>query len=293
MPTTIVTGANAGLGYEITRGLRHAGFHVIMACRNADKALTAKARLEQEPADGTLEFCPLDLEHVASIEAFVQTIKERGVTVDLLVNNAAILDYAQSRNVNGHDLMFAVNHLGHFRLTAGLLPCMPDTVDSRIVTVASLAHRRGHLDMDKLRAGELHPSRQAYGDSKLANLVFATELDRRLRAAGRNMLSVAAHPGVSPTELFEDVPLYYRLALRILGPFLTHSPESAARSILHACLDPSVKSGDYIGPQGPFGMRGTPGLSKRTPLSMYKSLGRELWQVSEEMCGMTFPIDHA
>jgi NAD(P)-dependent dehydrogenase (short-subunit alcohol dehydrogenase family) len=289
--TAIVTGANAGLGYETTIGLAKKGMTVIMACRNMEKAKQAKSNILDELRDADLETMQLDLASLASVRSFTESLREKYDTLDLLVNNAGVMIPPYSTTEDGFELQLGVNHLGHFLLTSLLIDRIPDTPESRIVSLSSIAHRRGEIHFDDLQWEKSYSKQGAYNQSKLACLLFADELDRRLRAEGKKKLSVCAHPGVSPTELSRHMPsLLYTFLRYTLAPFLTHPPNEGAMSTLQAALGENVKGGDYYGPQGFQEMKGKSGLAERAEVGKDQEVAQQLWDVSEKLTNCSFTV---
>lgn len=284
----IVTGANAGIGYEIAAGLAEAGLLVVMACRNVTKAEAARSAIKRRVSGASLEVLEVDLGDFGSVRRFAEAFRKHHSTLDLLVNNAGILTYALKRNPDGIELQFATNHLGHFLLTALLIELMPDDPESRIVPMASVAHKGAHIHFDDLTCGG--DGGAAYGQSKLACLMFADELDRRLRAAGSRIKALAVHPGGSDSGLFDEMNRLQYLVLKGLSPFITHSNASAARPALHAALSASVEGGAYFGPQGFMELRGPVGPAKRAACAQDTGAAGRLWALSEELTGQEFVI---
>ncbi|AXK86167.1 oxidoreductase [Nocardia farcinica] len=277
--TFVITGANGGLGAETTKVLADKGATVVMACRNV-----AKAQQVADGIPGDVRVAELDLADLASVRAFA----ERAEEFDVLINNAGLMYIPFSRTADGFETQFGVNHLGHFALTGLLL----DKIRDRVVTLASIAHRQ----TPKLWIDDLNYERRryyrnlAYAQSKLANLMFARELQRRLAEAGSPKRSYAVHPGVSATELFArtETPLD-RIAkpiIRLVG----HPPAKAAHSTLFAATMPDADPGTYWGPNRLFQSQGPVEPSPSTRLSKNPELMRRLWAESERMTGVTYPV---
>ncbi|VFA94437.1 Uncharacterized oxidoreductase SAV2478 [Nocardia farcinica] len=277
--TFVITGANGGLGAETTKVLADKGATVVMACRNV-----AKAQQVADGIAGDVRVAELDLADLASVRAFA----ERAEEFDVLINNAGLMYIPFSRTADGFETQFGVNHLGHFALTGLLL----DKIRDRVVTLASIAHRQ----TPKLWIDDLNYERRryyrnlAYAQSKLANLMFARELQRRLAEAGSPKRSYAVHPGVSATELFArtETPLD-RIAkpiIRLVG----HPPAKAAHSTLFAATMPDADPGTYWGPNRLFQSQGPVEPSPSTRLSKNPELMRRLWAESERMTGVTYPV---
>ena len=284
----IVTGANNGIGFETTLGMAAAGFHVVMACRNQEKADAAKAEILARVPSASLDIILLDLSDLASVRAFAEACRARHAKLDVLINNAGILLYSAQTNAAGVDLQFATNHLGHFLLTALLIDLVPDDPASRIVSLSSIAHKSASIHFDDLTCGK-DPG-LAYGQSKLACLLFGDELDRRLRASGKVLKSLTVHPGGSDSGLFQDLDDVSREAMKAQVEQLLHSNEDAAKPSLLAALSDEVKAGDYYGPTGPEEMSGETGVAIRNPICDDHDVAKRLWRLSEEMTGQRFSV---
>lgn len=286
----IVTGANSGVGFETTVGLAKAGLHVVMACRNRTKADDAKNSIVRRVPDAKLEVMELDLSRFGSVRAFANEFTEKHQRLDVLVNNGGVLDYSGRKNEAGIELQLATNHLGHFLLTALLIELMPDEASSRVVSLSSIAHKQGKIAFDDINCENQANVGFAYAQSKLACLMFSSELQRRLERAGRKLLSVGAHPGGTDSGLFDDAPRWQYFLFKLVAPFITHSNEDAAKSSLHAALAPDIQGGDYFGPQGFKDMKGPVGRAQRTPYSEDAEVAARLWTISEEMCDQPFAL---
>ncbi len=284
----IVTGANAGLGYETALALGKLNAKVIMACRNAAKAESAKQTILAKVPQADLEIMELDLSSLKSVRAFAAAYLAKYDSLDLLINNAGIMVPPLSKTEDGFESQMGANYFGHFLLTGLLLPTLDKTPNARVVALSSIAHENAKIDFDNLNAEKSFSRMDAYGQSKLACLMFAYELNRRLQAAGQKTLSVAAHPGVSNTELSKHVPrvLFY-LLLPLMSLFV-HKPEYGALPQLMAALDPNVKGGEYFGPTGFRGMKGKPGKVESRPQSHDLAVAKRLWEVSEKLTGFTY-----
>ena len=284
----IVTGANNGIGFETTVGMADAGFHVVMACRSQEKAEAAKAEVVARVPSASLDTILLDLSDLASVRAFAEAFRARYAKLDVLINNAGILLYSAKTNAEGVDLQFATNHLGHFLLTALLIDLIPDDPASRIVSLSSIAHKGARIHFDDLTC-EGDPG-AAYGQSKLACLLFGDELDWRVKAAGKVLKSLTVHPGGSDSGLFQELDEASRAAMKAQVEQLLHSNEDAAKPSLLAALSEDVEGGDFYGPTGPEEMSGEVGVAIRNPVSEDHQVSERLWRLSEEMTGQTFAI---
>lgn len=287
----IVTGANSGVGYEVTKGLLKNGLHVVMACRNLEKANNAKKQILTELPSSELEVMTIDLSDFESIKAFAQEFKSKFQRLDILVNNAGVLFNNPKKNKANIEMQFATNHLGHFLLTSLLIELMPDSKSSRVVSLSSLAHKKAEIFFDDINCDSQTKWDIPYAQSKLACLIFADELQRKLKLAGKKIISVSAHPGGTDSGLFEHMSPFLMIILRyIFVPFFLHSNESAAKPILVAALDSEINGGEYLGPTGLFEMKGPPGIAKRTKYSQREDIASRLWSLSEELIGSTFKV---
>ena len=284
----IVTGANSGLGKEITIGLAKKEIKVIMACRNQSKAEAAKAEVLSQVNNADIEIMLLDLNSLESVRNFAVAFGEKYDRLDLLIENAGIMIPPLSKTEDGFESQMGVNYFSHFLLANLLYPLLNKTEGARIATTSSLAHERGRIDFDNLNAEKSYSKMGAYGQSKLACLLFAYELKRRLEKAGSSVIAVSSHPGVSKTNLFTNIPAIAQLLMTPLLPIFTHPPKYAALPTLFAALDPDVKSGDYFGPTGFNGLKGKPGKVKSKPHSYDEAVAAKLWEISETLTGEKF-----
>ncbi len=283
----VVTGANAGLGFETALALAGKGCAVVLACRSLASAESARARILAQYPSSSVECLPLDLCDLKSVHSFVQQYSLRHPTLDLLINNAGIMMPPFSLSKDGFESQLAANYLGHFALTGLLLPVLTETPGSRVVSLSSLAHKWTGIRFDDLNFQKGYSKRLAYGQSKLACLMFAYELQRRLQKAGHATRSVAAHPGVSATSLFRHMPGVVGL-LNPLTALIFQSAAGGALPTLYAALGDDVVGGDYCGPQSLWEMRGDPvkvGSSRR---SRNLDNATRLWDVSERLTGVPY-----
>lgn len=290
----LITGANSGIGLETTKVLAAKGAQVILACRDEAKALKAMAEIRQHHPKASLHFLQLDLSSLESVRAMTDMFFEQYERLDGLINNAGVMWLPQGRTVDGFESQIGTNHFGHFALTGLLLPALLKQTGSRIVTVSSIAHRAGNLNFDDLFFERRPYSKhKAYAQSKLANLVFARELDRRLNEAGAQTISVAVHPGVANTNLavpgYEQsgAPLLANL-MKVLTPLIAQNPVRGALPTLYAATSDEVQGGDYIGPDGFYEAFGYPGPASSTRRSRNPEIARKLWEVSEQLTGVTY-----
>jgi NAD(P)-dependent dehydrogenase (short-subunit alcohol dehydrogenase family) len=278
----VVTGANAGLGYETARELARKGASVLLGCRNAEKAERAADTLRAENPAARLEVSRLDLADLASVRAFAQRLAGAHDRVDLLVNNAGIMAVPRGLTADGFELHLGTNHLGHFALTGLLLPLLAS--GARVVTLSSMGHRPGRIAFDDLMGERRYSRWSAYFQSKLANLLFTYELQRR----ELGVVAVAAHPGVSSTELGKGQPVQ-RVLLKAFDR-LSQPAAMGALPTLRAATAPDVRGGDYYGPGGPGELRGFPVLVRSSEAARDEGTARRLWDVSVDLTGVDPPV---
>jgi NAD(P)-dependent dehydrogenase (short-subunit alcohol dehydrogenase family) len=286
----IITGANSGVGFVESRELARKGARVILACRNAAKAEKAMAEIKATVPNANIEFEQLDLASLDSVRSFADRINQRGEPLDVLINNAGLMAPPRGRTADGFELQFGTNHLGHFALTNLLLPLMEGRRDARVVTVSSNAHKLWRINFDNLQGDRNYFRWNAYNQSKLANLMFALELERRLRAIDSPIISLAAQPGYAATNLHQSAPGFDRAVMAVLERFAAHPAEIGALSILHAAVEPGLSGGIYVEPERMLGLRGYPSIGKPTSAARDEANAKRLWQVSEELTGTTFPL---
>ena len=284
----IVTGANTGLGFETARLLAEHGAQVILAVRDEEKGRQAAARI-----NGDVSVQALDLTSLQSVRSAAAELRDTHARIDLLINNAGVMYTPKQTTIDGFELQFGTNHLGHFALTGLLLDRLLPTPGSRVVTVSSVGHRiRAGIHFDDLQWERSYSRTAAYGQAKLANLMFTYDLQRRLAPNGTT-IAVAAHPGVSNTELLRNSPAALRVPLSWLAPLLTQKAEMGALPTLRAATDPAVVGGQYYGPGNRGEVRGYPKLVASSPESHDQAIQQRLWTVSEELTGVTFPLSPA
>ena len=297
--TAVVTGGNTGLGLEVARVLARAGARVIIAARDPEKAKWAVADIatgmrraqmtSAQRASGAngaqpalVETVRLDLASLASVREAAAELSERCDRIDLLINNAGVMMTPFTRTEDGFELQIATNHLGPFAFTTLLL----DRVTRRVVTVASIVHRRGTIDFGSFTSDRGYNRSAAYAQSKLANLLFTYELQRRLEKAGATTIALAAHPGYSTTALDRYLPPLVRAGARATAPLLAQSPVRGALPILRAATDPDARGGQFWGPDGLTQMRGYPKLVRSSARSHDAKLAGRLWDESERLTGV-------
>ncbi|MFI7681645.1 SDR family NAD(P)-dependent oxidoreductase [Streptomyces griseoaurantiacus] len=284
----IVTGANTGLGFETARALAARGAHVVLAVRNVEKGRQAADRI-----DGRVDVQVLDLASLDSIRSAAAELRAAHPRIDLLINNAGVMYTPRETTVDGFELQFATNRLGHFALTGLLLDRLLPVPGSRVVTVSSTGHRiKAAIHFDDLQWERSYSRVGAYGQAKLANLMFTYELNRRLAARGTTS-AVAAHPGVSNTDLMRNAPAVLRVPVNLLAPVLIQKSAMGALPTLRAATDPAVRGGEYYGPGNRGETRGHPRRVESSPESHEEAVQRRLWAVSEELTGVTFPVGEA
>lgn len=284
----MVTGANTGLGFETARVLASKGARVLLACRNKAKAEAAMGRIHETSPRADLSFIQLDQADLRSVREAAEAVG-REQRLDVLINNAGIMSSRKDLTRDGFEHHFGINHLGTFALTMLLLPQLSEQQGSRIVVTSSLAHRAGRIDFEDLVDGEKSKPGQLYSNSKLANLLFAWELDRRLRAANANVSAVACHPGMAASELFREGPGFVKALAPVLGR-LVNSASQGAWPTLQAATDPGAESGDYYGPQRLGGVKGPSGPAMRSQQARSPALAEQLWEVSERLSGLRFGL---
>ncbi|MCF4122639.1 SDR family NAD(P)-dependent oxidoreductase [Antribacter sp. KLBMP9083] len=281
----VVTGANTGLGFETARALAEHGATVVLAVRDVEKGKKAAARIS-----GDLTVQALDLTSLESIRDAAAELHTRHASIDLLINNAGVMYPPKQTTRDGFELQFGTNHLGHFAFTGLLLDLLLPVPGSRVVTVSSLAHRLGGaaIHFDDLQWDRSYDRAAAYGQSKLANLLFAYELQRRLAPQGTT-ISVAAHPGLANTELLRNAPAAFRLIGPIVAPLISQDAAMGALPTVRAATDPAVLGGQYYGPDGRGERRGDPHLVASSPQAQNGTIQQRLWTVSEDLTGVKFP----
>jgi NAD(P)-dependent dehydrogenase (short-subunit alcohol dehydrogenase family) len=289
--TAVVTGANSGLGFEATRLLARAGAHVVMACRRVDAGEAARGELRGALPGASLTVRELDLGDLKSVRAFADGVADERGRVDVLCNNAGVMAVPRGETADGFERQFGVNHLGHFALTGLLFDSLRAAPDPRVVTHSSGMHARGRIDFEDPHGEADYDPWAAYAQSKLANLLFAYELDRRY---GGELTSVACHPGWAATNLQRRGPeergSRLRLALsKLANLVVAQSAERGALPMVYAATADDVEGGDYVGPGGLLNLRGYPEKQRSSGRSYDETTARRLWAVSEESTGVSYP----
>jgi NAD(P)-dependent dehydrogenase (short-subunit alcohol dehydrogenase family) len=289
----VVTGANSGLGFQTTRALAGKGAVVVMACRDQRRGAEALARIKDEQPAGAVELVDLDLADLASVRKAANDVLARHPRIDLLINNAGVMAIPQRTTADGFETQFGTNHLGHFALTGLLIDRLMEADGSRVVTVSSGAHRAGRMNFDDLHGARRYRKWRAYGQSKLSNLLFTRELQRRLAAKTSSTIAVAAHPGYAATHLQAVGPEMAGARLRARGMALANrifsqTDEMGVLGQLYAATSPDAIAGEYYGPDRFFGMQGYPTKASTTKAARNDADARRLWEVSEELTGVRY-----
>ena len=291
--TALVTGANSGLGLQTTLALARAGARVLMATRDAARGAAALERVLAQAPGADVELVGLDLADLSSVAATAVAVGERVDRLDLLVNNAGVMALPPRLSRDGFELQLATNHLGHFALTGRLLPVLLGAPAPRVVTVSSQAHRFGRIDFDDLQSTRRYDPWRAYGQSKLANLLFSAELQRRADAAGVPLVSAAAHPGLAATQISrpgQEMAGRPRVGalMTAVSKVVAQSDRAGAWPVLYAATTADVRPDDYLGPGGPFQWRGHPQHVDRAAAARDVETARRLWEESERLTGVTY-----
>jgi NAD(P)-dependent dehydrogenase (short-subunit alcohol dehydrogenase family) len=285
----VITGANTGLGYETALALATHGAHVVLAVRDLDKGKDAISRIVSQSPQADLALQELDLTSLESVRAASRQLRADHDRIDLLINNAGVMYPPKSTTKDGFELQFGTNHLGHFAFTGLLLDRLLPVAGSRVVTISSIGHRiRADIHFDDLQWEHGYNRVSAYGQAKLANLLFTYELQRRLAAHGTT-IAVAAHPGGSNTELMRHLPGWAASLYPVLEPIFQDAAMGALPQ-LRAATDPAVQGGQYYGPDGFGQTRGYPKIVGSSKKSHDAGLQRRLWTVSEELTAVTYPL---
>jgi NAD(P)-dependent dehydrogenase (short-subunit alcohol dehydrogenase family) len=289
--TAVVTGASSGIGFETAMVLAQHGAATVLACRDASRGKEAADKIAAAVPEASVSVVRLDLASLASVTGAAAEIRSRCERLDLLINNAGVMMPPQGTTADGFELQFGTNHLGHFPLTGALLECLLPVPGSRVVTVSSNAHRLGSIGFSDLQWQRRRYRRMgAYGQSKLANLMFAFELQRRLAAAGAATIALAAHPGSSDTALSRHLPGIAQSMQGAMGAMFTQSAAMGALPTLRAATDPGARGGEYYGPDGPMNFKGYPVVVPSSARSRDVAAQRRLWEESERLSGTRFSV---
>jgi NAD(P)-dependent dehydrogenase (short-subunit alcohol dehydrogenase family) len=291
--TAVITGANSGLGLQTARALAGKGATVVMACRNQEKGAAALQSVRDQHPAATVELLELDLADLASVRKAAEELLVRHGAIDMLFNNAGVMALPHRTTADGFEMQFGTNHLGHFALTGLLVDRLLSTENSRIVTISSTAHRIGRMNFDDLQSEKRYRKWRAYGQSKLANLLFTRELQRRLAARDASTIAVAAHPGYAATHLQTAGPEMsgskIARAVQVMGNKLFSQTDAmGALPQLYAGTAPDVVGGEYFGPDGRFENKGHPTRVMSTKRAQNDEDARRLWSVSEELTGVRY-----
>jgi NAD(P)-dependent dehydrogenase (short-subunit alcohol dehydrogenase family) len=292
--TVVVTGANSGLGYEATRAFADAGATVVMACRSEERGEAAATDIRRTVRGGNLEVRVCDLADLDSVAAFAEGVHTEAEGIGVLCNNAGVMAIPRQETADGFEMQLGVNHLGHFALTGHLLPELRASEgESRVVTQSSRAHTAGEMDFSDLQSEREYGKWSAYGRSKLANLLFAYELQRRLDEHDEDIVSVACHPGYADTELQFRGPREEGSSVRmglmtVANNLFGQSAERGALPMLYAATGEAVTGGEYVGPSGFMRMRGSPEFQTSNAASRNEADAERLWTVSEELTGVEY-----
>ncbi len=279
----IVTGGNSGIGLETCRALASKGAKVVMACRNASKAEAARQDVLKTHPGAQVETMTLNLSDLESVKTFAGKFGDKYDRLDLLFNNAGVMFPPLEKTPQGYELQFATNHLGPFLLTGRLLEALTSTPGSRVITVSSQAHRGGKIDFENLNAENKYSPTNAYSQSKLANLLFTFELERRLRRVNATTIAVASHPGWTRSNLQVHSKIF-----TFLNPYFGQGPAEGALPSLRAALDPAVVGGEYYGPDGFLEIKGQPKRVKAKASAHDTKVAEHLWKISEAMVGFSY-----
>lgn len=289
--TAIVTGGNSGIGLEAAVSLARRGASVVIACRDPKRAEAALESIRDRASSTKVRALPLDLARLSSVREFADAWLASGEAIDLLINNAGVMALPHGKTEDGYETQFATNHLGHFALTLRLVPALERGRAARVVTVSSMTHGSGKIPFEDLHGDARYSPSGAYANSKLANLLFAYELDRRLRAAGKATRSIACHPGMSATQI--TMGSMRARGSEALGKFLVWGNSVVAQPAsmgalptLYAATEPSLHGGEYVGPDGLFGARGYPKVAQSSAASRDVADAARLWGISEQLTGV-------
>lgn len=290
--TILITGASSGIGLEAAKVLSEKGARIILPVRNLEKGKSAVQEIKQRFRSADIELMKLDISDLDSVRLFADEFIKKYSKLDLLLNNAGIM-WTQQKEISkqGHEMQFATNHLGHFLLTGLLMPLLKATPNSRVITQSSILHKKGQgqnfeptIYFDDLNFSKSFDTKKAYAQSKLANLLFTYELDRKLKAAHINSIAVAAHPGYTATNLQKGLGLM----MKVMNVLVAQKVTMGALPILRAATEPNLKGAEYFGPTKMNEMKGYPELLRSSDTSYDKNLAKNLWDVSEKLTNLTY-----
>ncbi|MYL49974.1 SDR family NAD(P)-dependent oxidoreductase [Halobacillus litoralis] len=292
--TVIVTGGNSGLGYESVKVLSKRGATVILGSRSMERGQEAFLSIQKENPNADIDVMALDLSDLESVKAFTDSFKEKYDRLDLLLNNAGVMTTPYGKTKDGFEQQLGINHLGHFALTGQLFETLKNTANARIVNISSNAHKSGKVNFDNLmfEGGKGYTPMKAYAQSKLANLLFTQELQRRIEKDGLDMIVTAAHPGIASTNLMRHIEdkFLFKILGRLLAP-MTQEAQEGALPGLRAATDPGVQGGEYFGPGGRWEMKGAPVAVAPITKSYDVMDADQLWKVSQELTGVNYPFN--
>ncbi len=287
----IITGANNGLGYETALAMVAKHMKVVMACRNVDKAEAAKQDILAKVPSGDIEILQIDLSKMASVRSAAEEFRSKYNKLDILVNNAGIMYPPYLKTEDGFESQMATNCFGHFLFTSLLINLIPDSPESRITWLSSSAHKTGKINFNDINFETRYTRMASYGQSKLVCLMYALELARQLKIAGRKIKSNSAHPGGAITDLGRNIPRWAdRLMKYTILPFITHSRADAVLPILEGALAPTAESGQYYGPQGFLEMSGPPGVATIAKQALDTDAAKKLWELSDQFTGAIYQL---
>ncbi|HQR03121.1 MAG: SDR family oxidoreductase [Proteobacteria bacterium] len=294
----LITGAASGIGFEAARALARQGAEVLLVDRNEGAGHAALERIRALRSDARVRFLPLDLSRQQSVKDFAARLLAERRPLDVLINNAGIQPISERRtSPDGFELTFAIGHLGHFTLTGLLLPLLLAAPSPRVVTVSSMVHGRGYLQWDDLQMERTYSSQRPYNQTKLANLLFARELQKRADASGKRLMSIAVHPGVARTAIGANRKNLGRyrlgdhmisLTLSFVMPFLGQPASAGALPTVYGAVSPEARGGGFYGPDGFGEMKGAPGIATIKPAGQDMEAAERLWKISEQLTGVTF-----
>ncbi|PZR27872.1 MAG: short-chain dehydrogenase [Citrobacter freundii] len=286
--TVMITGANTGIGFETALAFYEKGAYVVLACRNKENAITAAEKIRGHEGTGQLKIGILDLSDLAAVKQYAEDFLQQHSRLDVLINNAGVMVPPASKTADGFELQFGVNFIGHFALTGHLYPLLNATPGSRVVNVSSMAYLRGAIDFENLYSEKSYEPMREYAQSKLANILFTLELQRRIDAGKGQVMSIAAQPGANRTELARYMPAAdYEAAVARVGDLM--EPWQGALPSLMAATSPDAAGGDFYSPDQDGGYRGYPAKFEIAPHGADLKVAGKLWQFAEEVTGIKYP----
>lgn len=287
----IITGANSGIGFEAAKALAQKGAEVILTVRNKQKGELAADSILRENPQASIKVMELNLADLSKVREFANNFRDSFHSLDVLINNAGVMAPPYQKTKDGFELQFGTNHLGHFALTGLLLPLLKNTTDSRVVTLSSLAHRRASILFENLDGSKGYKAMKFYGQSKLANLLFAKELDNKFKLNGISIKSIACHPGISSTNLFKVRKKDTSMYLKALMNVIFQPADKGALPTIYAATEESLNGGEYIGPDGKGNRKGNPAIETPVQGVYNPETMQKLWGISEEMTGVSYDFN--